>query len=58
MFLMLALYAMAGTTLAGIFIVAALTMGMTTAQPIIWASVLGFVVALPIVWFVNRALRQ
>jgi hypothetical protein len=57
MFLMLALYAMGGTTLAGIFIVAALTAGYTTSQPIIWAAVAGFVVALPIVWMVNRKLR-
>lgn len=58
MFLTLALYAMGGTTLAGIFIVVALTMGLTTAQPIIWAAVAGFVVAAPIVWIVQKKLKS
>lgn len=57
MFLILALYFVAGTSLAGIFIVAALTVGLTTAQPIIWAAVIGFVVAVPVVWIVARKLR-
>lgn len=57
MFLLIALYAMGGTTLAGIFIVAALTAGYTTTLPIIWAAAAGFVVALPVVWIVGRKLR-
>ncbi|EAQ11001.1 MULTISPECIES: hypothetical protein [Maritimibacter] len=57
MFLWIALYAMGGTTLAGIFIVAALTAGYTTTMPIVWAAVAGFVVALPVVWMVGRKLR-
>ncbi|MBV7380808.1 CTP synthetase [Maritimibacter dapengensis] len=57
MFLILALYFVAGTSLAGIFIVAALTAGLTTAQPIIWAAVIGFVVAVPVVWLLARRLR-
>ncbi|HBZ44297.1 MAG TPA: CTP synthetase [Maritimibacter sp.] len=58
MFLILALYFVAGTSLAGIFIVAALTAGMTTAQPIIWAAVIGFVVAIPVAWLVARKLNS
>jgi hypothetical protein len=57
MFLFLALYAMGGTTLAGVFMVAALTAGYTTATPIIWSAVAGFALALPIVWYVTRRLR-
>ncbi len=57
MFLLIALYAMGGTTLAGIFIVAALTAGYTTTLPIIWAAAAGFIVALPVVWIVGRKLR-
>lgn len=58
MFLLLALYFVAGTSLAGILIVAALTAGLTTAQPIIWAAVIGFVVAMPVTWLVARKLRS
>lgn len=58
MFLILALYFVAGTSLAGIFIVTALTAGMTTAQPIIWAAVIGFVVAIPVAWLVARKLNS
>lgn len=58
MFLILALYFVAGTSLAGIFIVAALTAGLTTAQPIIWSAVIGFVVAIPVVWLVARKLNS
>ncbi|MEC7765172.1 MAG: CTP synthetase [Pseudomonadota bacterium] len=57
MFLLIALYAVGGTTLAGIFIVAALTAGFTTTTPIVWAAVAGFAVALPVVWIVGRKLR-
>ena len=57
MFLILALYFVGGTSLAGIFIVAALTAGYTTATPIIWAAVAGFVVAIPAVWIVSRKLN-
>ncbi|MBV7408030.1 CTP synthetase [Maritimibacter sp. DP1N21-5] len=57
MFLIIALYAMGGTTLAGVFMVAALTAGYTTQEPIIWSALAGFIVALPLVWLVNRRLR-
>lgn len=57
MFLIMALYFVVGTSLAGIFIVAALTAGMTTAQPIIWAAIIGFVVSIPATWLLAKKLR-
>lgn len=52
--LALVLYAIIGTSLAGIFMVAALTMGMDTAQPIIWAAAAGFLVGLPVSWLIAK----
>lgn len=57
MFLLLILYAVIGTSLAGIFMVAALTMGMTTATPVVYSALAGFVVAVPVVWIVAKKLR-
>lgn len=58
MFLILTLYFIAGTSLAGIFIVAALTAGYATALPIIYAGVAGFIVAIPVVWVLAQKLRS
>ncbi|PID36125.1 MAG: CTP synthetase [Rhodobacterales bacterium] len=58
MFLLLALYFVAGTTLAGSFMVAALVMGYTTAMPIIYACATGFILGLPVTWFVAKKLRE
>ncbi|WP_432450480.1 CTP synthetase [Aliiroseovarius marinus] len=55
--LALVLYAMIGTSLAGIFMVAALTMGMDTAQPIIWAAIAGFAVGLPVSWVIAKQIN-
>ncbi|SPF75214.1 hypothetical protein ALP8811_00199 [Aliiroseovarius pelagivivens] len=52
--LALVLYAIIGTSLAGIFMIAALTMGMDTAQPIIWAAGAGFAVGLPVSWLIAK----
>lgn len=57
MFLFIAIYAMAGASLAGILIVAGLTMGYTTMTPILYAAITGFVVALPVAWAVAKKLR-
>jgi tetrahydromethanopterin S-methyltransferase subunit D len=45
-------YLMAGITLAGICVVAALTMGYDTMQPILIAAAVGAIVALPVSWIV------
>ncbi|HBD91665.1 MAG: CTP synthetase [Rhodobacteraceae bacterium GWE1_64_9] len=52
--LMLVIFSMASTALMGAFIVAALTMGQDTLQPILIAAALGFVAAIPVSWFVAR----
>ena len=52
--LMMIIFSMASTTMMGVFIVAALTMGHDTLQPILIAAAVGFVVALPVSWFVAR----
>ncbi len=54
--LMLILFSMASTTLMGIAIVIALTMGLDTLQPILVAAALGFVVAIPVSWLLARRL--
>lgn len=58
MFLILALYAVVGTTLAGSLIVASLTAGYTTTMPIIYAAAAGFALAIPVTWAVARKLRS
>jgi hypothetical protein len=52
------LYSLIGTTLAGMAMVAALTMGIVTAQALIASAVLGFGLALPVSWLVARAIFQ
>lgn len=52
--LMMILYSMIGTALAGSGVVAALTMGHDTLQPILIAAALGAVLALPVSWWVAR----
>ena len=52
--LMLTLFSMIATTLMGVFIVAALTLGHVATQPILIAAALGFVLAIPVSWLVAR----
>lgn len=52
--LFLIIYTLAGPTLAGSAVVAALTMGLTTGRPIVLAAALGALVALPVAWVVAR----
>ena len=52
------LYSIIGTSLAGSFIVAALTMGYDTLIPIVGAAAIGAVLALPISWMVAKAIVQ
>ncbi|MCB1405156.1 MAG: hypothetical protein KDK01_02575 [Rhodobacteraceae bacterium] len=52
------LYAVVGTTLAGIAIVAAVTMNMYDFQSIIWAAVIGGVAALPVSWMIAKKLKE
>ncbi len=48
------IYTLAGTTLAGSAIVAALTMQMVDAKSIIVAAVLGALAAVPVAWVVAK----
>lgn len=52
--LMLTLFSMIATTLMGVFIVAALTLGHVATQPILIAAAAGFVLAIPVSWLVAR----
>lgn len=54
--LMMTLFSMISTTLMGVGIVAALTMGYDTLNPILIAAAIGFVVALPVSWLVAKQL--
>lgn len=55
--LMMIIFSMASTALMGAFIVAALTMGKDTLQPILIATALGFVVAIPVSYLVTKRLE-
>ncbi len=52
--LMMTLFSMIATSLMGVFVVAALTMGYVAAQPILIAAALGFVLAIPVSWLVAK----
>ncbi len=52
------IYIVAGATLAGILIVAALVTGNDTAQPIIWAALAGFAIGIPVTWLVARKIAD
>lgn len=52
--LMMILFSMISTTLMGMGIVFALTIGRVDAPAIIAAAVVGFVLAIPVSWFVAK----
>jgi len=56
--LFLIIYTLASTTLAGVAIVAVLTVGRFDAVSIIVAVLAGAVIALPVSWFVAKGLMQ
>lgn len=53
-----ALHFVIGTTLMGIFVIAALSMGYGTARPIILSGVAGFLLAIPVSWLVARKITR
>ncbi|RID91782.1 CTP synthetase [Gemmobacter lutimaris] len=55
--LMMIIFSMASTSLMGIGIVAALTMGLVTLKAILVAAAVGFVVAIPVSWLVARQIE-
>jgi len=52
----LILYVFIGTTMAGSAMIAALTAGYDTTQPVVLSALAGFVAAIPVSWAVARAL--
>lgn len=52
--LMMILYSMVSTTLMGVGVIVALTMGMVSVKAIVVAAVLGALLALPVSWLVAR----
>ena len=52
------IYTVAGATVAGIFIVVALTAGYDTLNYIVIAAALGAVVAMPLSYFVAKAIKE
>jgi hypothetical protein len=52
------MYSILGATLAGIGVVAALSMGYYDVMPIVVAAAVGAVVALPASWLVARQLQS
>jgi predicted PurR-regulated permease PerM len=52
------LFSMIATSLMGVAIIAALTMGYDTLDPILIAAALGFVAAIPVTWAVASRLRD
>lgn len=54
--LILIIHLFLGSTVAGILIIAALTMGYDTAMPIIIAGAVGFVLSMPLSWYVVQAI--
>lgn len=54
--LMMTLYSMIATTLMGVGVIAALTLGYGTLQPLLIAAAAGLLLAVPVSWAVARAL--
>ena len=52
------IYIIVGATLAGIFMVAGLTAGYDTMQPIIVEALAGFVVGLPVTWVIAKKIAD
>jgi hypothetical protein len=52
--LMMILYSMIATAMAGTGVIAVLTMGYGTLWPILGAAAVGALLALPVSWFVAR----
>ncbi|MGB3316247.1 MAG: CTP synthetase [Albidovulum sp.] len=52
------IYTLASVTLAGSAVIAALTMGLVGAKPIIIAALIGAMLALPVAWMVTKQLSE
>jgi hypothetical protein len=52
------IYALAGPTLAGIIITAALTMNKFDTTSMIYSAAAGFLVAIPVAWIVAKQINE
>jgi len=52
------LFSMVATSLMGVGVIAALSMGYDTLNPILVAAAVGFVLAIPVTWAVANRLRD
>ena len=52
------LFSLISTTLMGVAVVAALTMGLDTLKPILVAAAVGFVLALPVTWVIAKKVAE
>ncbi|WP_166417582.1 CTP synthetase [Cochlodiniinecator piscidefendens] len=52
------LFSMVATTLSGIGVVVALTLGHDTLSPILVGAAIGFVIAFPVTYFVAKAVSE
>ncbi|WP_417271044.1 CTP synthetase [Celeribacter sp.] len=48
------LFSLIATTLMGVGVVVALTIGMDTLKPILTAAAIGFIVAIPVTWMISK----
>jgi len=56
--LFMLLYALIGPSLAGVGVIAVLTMGRVALDPILIAAATGFALGLPFAWLVMRQLAR
>ncbi len=56
--LIMIIFAMAGTTLAGIWVIVVLSANMATAQNIILAAIFGAVLAAPLSWMIAKQIAR
>lgn len=52
------LYFMISTTMMGILVTVALSMGYATGRPILLAALAGFVLAMPVSWWIARKITH
>ncbi len=52
------LFSIVATTTAGVAIIASLTMGYDTLNPILIAAAIGFVIAFPITWIITKMIAE
>lgn len=56
--LLLLLYSLVGPSLAGVGVIAVLTLGLVDARSILIAAAMGFALGVPVAWAVMRQLTR